>query len=186
MVRGREEFEISWEDCGPSSFRMRKRRRSGDLIETLRTLVDLTDVVEKEFFGRRPSESRWGHSWKLEENACTKDSRVKSYSIRIINDWKWLLEVVVQTENVIAFERLRYNCSEERRSKVQAHCPIQGNPFILHTELPMIDIFCTCEVTGWRFSLFCHSPVKIDAFPVWSTRDNKLQCFMASLAGPRQ
>ena len=79
------------------------RRRRGDMIEAYKYVQKIYRVHPSPFQLDETSPTR-GHKFKLQKKRVAKSARQHFFTIRVINDWNGLPEVIVDSPNINTFK----------------------------------------------------------------------------------
>jgi hypothetical protein len=86
-------------------FSLTKRRRRGDMILTYNIFNRKVDLEPSLFFKTARTENTRGHSLKLFKPRVSTRRRATCFSQRIINDWNWLPQHIIDSPNIYVFKK---------------------------------------------------------------------------------
>jgi hypothetical protein len=95
---------------------LEERRTRGDLIEVFKMIKGLNKTDYRNFFTLAQNARTRGHRFKLLKKRSRLDIRKHFFSQRVVNEWNYLPDYVVESESVNSFKNNydRYVGSDSR------------------------------------------------------------------------
>jgi ribonucleases P/MRP protein subunit RPP40 len=105
LVRGFQKMKYEQRLKELELMTLQQRRKRGDLIETYKIMSGLERVEASKFFTRAGTVHLRGNSLKMYKKQARIDVRRCFFSMRVVEEWNKLPEVVVKAENIEMFKR---------------------------------------------------------------------------------